>query len=81
MLTTIQDSLYPGVSKGLPFHLNHKLGFVRIASETPKALVTCSSSLLYDVLHYFPSLFQPSSWEVTPAPLFNIGFNYLEEGL
>lgn len=40
-----------------------------------------SSSLLYNVFHYFLSLFQSSSWEVAPAPLFNIGFNYLEEGL
>lgn len=81
MLTSLQDPLCPGVSKVLPFHLNHKLGFVRIASETAKALVTCSSSLLYDALHCFPSLLQSSSWEVAPAPLFNIGFNYLEEGL
>lgn len=79
MLTSLQDPLFPGVSKGLPFHLNHKLGSVRIASQTAK--VTCSSSLLYDVLHYFPSLLQYSSWEVAPAPFFNIGFNYLEEGL
>lgn len=81
MFTSTQDPLCPGVSKGLPVHLNHNLGFARIVLETPKALVTCSSSLLYDALHYFPSLFQSSSWEVAPAPLFNIGFNYLEEGL
>lgn len=81
MLTSLQDPLCPGVSQGLPSHLIHKLGFVRIAPETAKALVTCSSSLLYDVLHYFPSLFQSSSWEVAPAPFLNIGFNYLEEGL
>jgi len=86
MHTTLQDPLYKTHStlefpKVLPLHLNYKLGFVRIVSETAKALVTYSSSFLYDALHYFPSSFQSSSWEVAPAPSFNIGFNYLEEGL
>lgn len=46
-----------------------------------KTPISCSSSLLYNVFHYFLSLFQSSSREVGPTPLFNIGFNYLEEGL
>lgn len=60
----------PEFPEGLPLHLNYKLGFFRTVSETAKALVTYSSSLLYNALRYFPSLFQSSSWEVAPAPFF-----------
>lgn len=67
--------------KGIPLHLHYTLGFVRVVAQTVKTPVPYSSSLLYDALRYFPSSLQSSSWEVAPAPVFNIGFNYLEEGL
>lgn len=79
--TGLQDPLCPGVSKGNSSALTLQVGLYQSCCTTTKTPVPYSSSLLYDALCYFPSSFQSSSWEVAPAPVFNIGFNYLEEGL